>query len=707
MYKVEIYISDQRVDTFKDEDISITLSTQNVKDISKVFGDFTQSFTLPATPNNNGIFKHYYNVDIATPFDAQTRVDSLIEINNNLFRVGTIELESVQMKGNEPYAYKVSFYSNNTNLKDLFGEDTLNDLDLSSQDHEYTNTNVETGLSAFVPSTSDSVVYPLISPKRNWKYDSSSNMDAENLAANGSTSTKHGCFWYELKPAIKVKRIIEAIETKYSVNFDSDFFGGTNFGMLYMWAHRRANFLFKDNDLGDTPTLLTLNTTSTDDRSANIQTANDVWTLGSSSYELTSDLYVTSAFTATDRYRLILEYSYTGSIKSKIHLFKDGEIIDTHKEGTSASGTFFFDEKGVYDIRISDRRDAAASITVSSLTIQIRLQKRAFNGVITTVDTIIAASNSGTQSVTKFIRMADQLPEQKVSEFFSGIVKMFNLVIVPTGQTTTKTSTDSGDVFTTIKNFDIESLDDWYGEGANIDITKYIDVENTEIKKPELYKRIEYKFNDANSILEEQFRLDNDRNYGDVKADFTYDGGEFKVEVPFDHQIYDRLTDQNTDTQTALSVGRSINRELEAYIGKPLLFNIPAAITGLASGSQYYFIDMSNGVQTKDAFWLVSNTNATTTDDVTQTINFGVETDSYHLTAFQSGLFRGFWEDYITDLYNTQRRIFKFKARLPISILLRLKNNDKIIILQRTYIINSVQMNLTTGEANLELLNDV
>ena len=129
---------------------------------------------------------------------------------------------------------------------------------------------------------------------------------------------------------------------------------------------------------------------------------------------------------------------------------------------------------------------------------------------------------------------------------------------------------------------------------------------------PELYKRIEYKFNDANSILEEQFRLDNDRNYGDVKADFTYDGGEFKVEVPFDHQIYERLTDVNTDTQTALSVGRSINRELEAYIGKPLLFNIPGAITGLASGSQYYFIDMSNGVQTKDAFWLVSNTNATT-----------------------------------------------------------------------------------------------
>ena len=135
MYKVEIYINSLRLDTFQDEAIKMTLSTQNVKDISKVFGDFTQSFTVPATPNNNGIFKHYYNVDILTGFTAAQRADSFIEINNNLFRSGTFELEGIQMRNNEPYAYKGSFYSKNTSLKDLFGEDTLNDLDLSAQDH--------------------------------------------------------------------------------------------------------------------------------------------------------------------------------------------------------------------------------------------------------------------------------------------------------------------------------------------------------------------------------------------------------------------------------------------------------------------------------------------------------------------------------------------------------------------------------------------
>ena len=146
MNRVDLYISGQRVDLFEEESIEISLSAQNIKDLSKVFGDFSKSFTLPASPNNNGIFKHYYNVDVSGGFDANTRASAFIEVNNNVFRSGLIELEGVQLKNMKPYAYKVSFYGNMTNLKDLFGDDTLNDLDLSAQDHAYTDGNITTGL---------------------------------------------------------------------------------------------------------------------------------------------------------------------------------------------------------------------------------------------------------------------------------------------------------------------------------------------------------------------------------------------------------------------------------------------------------------------------------------------------------------------------------------------------------------------------------
>ena len=64
MNKVDIYINGFRLDLFDDEEITINLSVQNVQDISKVFTDFTQGFTVPATPFNNAVFQHYYRSDI-------------------------------------------------------------------------------------------------------------------------------------------------------------------------------------------------------------------------------------------------------------------------------------------------------------------------------------------------------------------------------------------------------------------------------------------------------------------------------------------------------------------------------------------------------------------------------------------------------------------------------------------------------------------
>jgi hypothetical protein len=64
MNKVDLYVNGFRLDLFDDEEITINLSVQNVQDISKVFTDFTQGFTVPASPRNNEILQHYYNSNI-------------------------------------------------------------------------------------------------------------------------------------------------------------------------------------------------------------------------------------------------------------------------------------------------------------------------------------------------------------------------------------------------------------------------------------------------------------------------------------------------------------------------------------------------------------------------------------------------------------------------------------------------------------------
>ena len=665
MYRVDLYIDGQKADLFQEESIEINLSTQNIKDISKVFGDFTQSFTIPASSANNKIFKHYYNVDVYGGFTAATRVDAFIEVNNNLFRDGVLELESVQMKQGQPYAYSVGFYSNVTSLKDKFGEDKLIDLDLSAYDHDYNDTNIVTGLNGFVSGTSSSIIYPLISPVANWYYNSAGNDHSPSNISYHSGHNEHGVFYYDLKPAIKIQKVIDAIETKYGIEFNSDFFDSADFGKLFMWCHRRAGYMFKDQPNGFPPQVINFTTSATGD------------------YNLTTQKYTVTAAQEAD---LRVRYTLNSTADYKIVVYVNDELYTSREHsGNVSNETITLGEMEVGDtiqFRFAppDAWDASA-ISINTTTFYLEYDDGASWQEADTVGRLAA------QSITQEVVVADQMPEQKISDFIGSLVRAFNLVIVPTGN----------------GKYDIEPLDDWYAEGSTREVTEYIDTEEVTIRKPQLYRRINFAYNETEAILGEQYRLQNDVGYGDLQADFTFDGEEFDVEVGFDHMLFERLSNENNGL-TTIGVGKSITREIEPYIGAPLIFYLAGQIRGT---DQFAYINMSNVESAKTDFHLVSNVNSDVVTSVTKTLNFGTEVDPYHLQGFATGLYNTYWKDYITDLYDTSRRTFMYRGQLPLGLMLALKINDKLTIGERNYIINQMKLNLSTGEAQMELLNDV
>ena len=129
-FNAQIYAKDGSdfvlLDLFKDEKIELKSSVQDISDISEVFTDFSKDFTIPASKTNNGVFKHYYNNDL-DQFNANVRIDGIIEINGTPFRKGKIQLESAEVKNNQVESYKVSFYGDNVSLKDKFGDDKFKD----------------------------------------------------------------------------------------------------------------------------------------------------------------------------------------------------------------------------------------------------------------------------------------------------------------------------------------------------------------------------------------------------------------------------------------------------------------------------------------------------------------------------------------------------------------------------------------------------
>jgi len=221
MQKLQLYIDSdydlnvttyQRVDLFKDETVSMTQSIQNVKDIDKIFTEFTKTFTIPASPTNNKLFRHYNNFDIVNTFDARNRVDAKIELNNIPFKKGTIRLEGTELKNNKIYAYKITFFGQTVNLKTLLEDDQLADLgSLDSLSLDYTDSNIRGKL----VSSLGAIITPLITHTTQLYYDSGTTGDGNLHFVNARSNNQ--VKWNQLKFAIRLIEIIEAIESKYTI----------------------------------------------------------------------------------------------------------------------------------------------------------------------------------------------------------------------------------------------------------------------------------------------------------------------------------------------------------------------------------------------------------------------------------------------------------------------------------------------------------
>lgn len=662
---IELYIGSNRLDTYKDEDISITLNIQNIKDISKLFVDFTQNFSVPASAANNKAFKHYYNADVSGGFQASLRQDATLFLNKELFREGTIELLGVNLEQGKASSYEVVFFSAGVNLKDLFGEDELTSLDLSAYDHAYDGAVIRGAMEGTTPLHSGNIIYPLISPVDDWFYDSASSTHDDNDIAYHTSNDTHGLNYYELKPAIKLSKIVDAIEAKYGITFTSTFFSDSKFTDLFMWCHRREGYMFKDQENGFTAQKVD-------------------YTSATGLFDATTDLYTNNTFITS----LIWKYSITSTNDYQVHWYINGQYVMSRQHSGSVT------DQEVYlnawlkggdkiQMRFSPPIDwGGETITITASNISGRPSENAAD--------VFTATTSTSQSFTTDVIVADQMPEQKVYDFITGLVKMFNLVIEPTSRT----------------KFLVEPLDDWYALGTNHDITQYTDTTSLKVTKPELYKRISLKYQESDTYEMRNHRLTNGGvGYGDIRADFTFDGGELTAQNAFEIMRYQKLDDLSNGVTNFL-VGKSIDKEGDPYIGAPVIFYSPSTlnITTYPIG----FLDETGRTTTaSNQVYLCANINNRVAASVTQMLTYGLEVDPLHEQSFVQTLYNQFWEDYITDLYSESRRVYSLKARLPTKVLTALRLNDKLDISGRRYIINQVKVNLTTNEATLELLNDV
>lgn len=714
MQKLQLYIGTQRLELFKDETVSFTQTLKNVKDIAKIFTEFTKTFSVPASKNNNKVFSHYYNFHINSPFlfDARRKLNATLELNDLPFKTGKIKLEGVDLKNNLAHTYRITFFGNTVDLKDILGDNQLSSLtSLNSFNQIYTYSQVKSRLGQ--SSNNGNILVPLITHTTRMIYNSGlkgNNGVNGNTYYNTNNATRgllNGIDWNEFKYAIRVQAIITAIQTQYpSITFSSDFFNKTyptnsRFTNLFMWLHRKKGGVetFQGNF---TYTLLTdlldshsgsasqIGSVDLGGLTINSQDPDTTWTLKLKTLPVEQNTIYSIRVTNTN---------------SSGTTIRDFNNVTGNQQQSDIDLSSFTNTAGTYTVQIGT--SSTLNFNTGGIEFQIDVEEREGSNTITGTTTFSNVNSFVTTPDLDF-NIIEQIPKIKIIDFLSGIFNMFNLVAYVN---------NDGVIV-------VKEVNEYYQSSVNnppINIDQYLDTTKSQVDVALPFSSVNFSYKGLGTFLAKQYEQINNTGWGSTSFSLDsliYDAPEesYKVELPFEHMMYERLYNVVNDASTTIQFGYFVDDNQDPYYGEPLLFY------PILQNSSTTTINLKNPlvspvtVEELNTYFIPSNSLTLIPLPLTNTsainIHFNNEINEYlanengsSQNAFTDTLFEEYYKTYITNIFNVRRRLTKVTAYLPMKIYYNLELNDTIQLGQNNYWINSLTTDLTTGKTKFELLN--
>lgn len=641
----------KKLELFNDENIDITSTIQNVQDISKVFTDFSQGFTIPASETNRQILGHFEESSITQLYDYQVSFESYIEIDTIPFKKGKLKIDKAQVQNGKLYCYNVQFVGNLTQLIDLFGELKISDLDLSPYSFAYDNTAVIDRVTDGV--TDYDVRFPLISPSRQWQYGDASANDISTVYGRIRAN--------ELLPAIKLNAIMQAIQTKFSIAFNSVFFQTKLFDRAFLYLKNAS----------DSKIYFNFDKVTFDSFTGSLETRTVDLVNSTISYSTFPTItYLGSQIELNyQRFKIEITSVTLPTLKWNVQCFKNGVLVNTiNGQDVGTFQLFSHTIISGQQTEITFKINSESGNTINA-------------NIIADYGDILGSSQypitilCNTITPNLDINLNALCPDIKISEFFSGVLKMFNLTIEPLSATT----------------FKIETLEDWYSKGKITDVTAHTSDEAIDIERVKLYNNIAFNNQQSSTLLNRAFFGINQSEYGDLRNTFSNDGSEFKIQQPFENILFNKFTD------TSIQVSYCIDSDAKPLTPKPIILYMNDVVD-ITDASFYLETDEITSYLPfgQDVVWNETN----------YSLNWGLEISSYYLTTINNSLFQTYWSNYLSILYDLRQRLYRYDLLLPISKIYNLKLNDRLIIGDKRYLINDIKTTVTNGLSQVTLLQD-
>ncbi len=224
MDRQELFIDNNIVELTDDVAVALNFLIADIAEPENRKADYSKTINLPGSEKINKLFSHIYNVNIdlthsSASFNPNIRVSASYAVNSVELIDGYLQLKKVNIKDG-CISYEVNIFGRNANLFNDIGEALLNELDISTFNHDWTMDNealswgtsiIEGGVA--VPfELGKGYVYPMI----DYGFDNSEDEFAVS----------------HLFPAVYAKEYIDRIFAAAGYTYNSTFFDSNYFKSL-------------------------------------------------------------------------------------------------------------------------------------------------------------------------------------------------------------------------------------------------------------------------------------------------------------------------------------------------------------------------------------------------------------------------------------------------------------------------------------------
>lgn len=623
------------IDLKDQANIYLTKQFTSIADFS-IQGGYSQSFRIPMTERNSTFFSPLWNPNNLT-FDFGQKITAELQVDSLQLEKGYLQVQKVYSKGDMWHELDVQFFSTIPNLSAELKDKKLKDIqDLPNLNHEMIFANVND------PFSNGVLLYGLTDKGQKWSENAD---DISNLGARSLLSAESPLYVNDLTPFVQSSYLFEQILSDAGFTYESSVLGGLldNYYIPFVAAKYSAT----EEQISDL--YFSAYSDDSNDFITGTYTITDAYfsEFADNGGNLTSNVY--TAMFAGDYFiniKLITQLSDDGSTPPQPLASTTCTIrIKDNTTGDilwySGFNEYFYEStfESIAQLTLQSGQSIKLEIVFNQLELPdgiggfIQYDNHSLkygSGWWLNNTSITTIMQEGNMDVVKCA------PDYKQVDFIRDIIKMHNLVIIPSTH-------DANHLM-------IEPMTIYLGSGNTIDWTKKIDLEKDIVlysQKSEQSKTFKWTYSAGTEYLSTLF-VNAGRIYGDYVVNVTnndFANGENNV------QLTAKSTPLNEINGTNIPIPKFINENSEFVVpGARILYLTPTTTDIVLWNDSTSEPD----IKTIKLFSHYSELNPSVTD---YDLNFAPETPLQSIQANPyNNLWNLYWRRYYNELYGDESR---------------------------------------------------